>query len=91
MRYSKHIRYQDFQPRSSVPRIVVILCFAPADVFKFVPFLSQLFLIVQLVVTTKQVDPTPSNVRPDKLVLDTEVNEDTATGHKTRCNSDDNE
>ena len=48
-----HIRYPDFQPRSSVPRIVVILCFAPADVFKFVPFLSQLFLIVQLVVTTK--------------------------------------
>jgi len=40
--------------RSSVPRIVVILCFAPADVFK-----------------------------PDKLVLDTEINEDTATGHKT--------
>ena len=53
VRYSKHIRYPDFQPRSSVPRIVVILCFAPADVFKFVPFLSQLFLIVQLVVTTK--------------------------------------
>ena len=61
--------------------------------------MSELFLIVQLVVTTKllqnqtsivaKVDPTPSNVRPDKLVLDTEVNEDTATGHKTRCNSDD--
>merc|ERR1719206_282714 len=40
--------------RSSVPRIVVILCFSPADVFK-----------------------------PDKLVLDTEINEATATGHKT--------
>jgi len=38
---------------SKVPRMVVILCFAPADVF-----------------------------RPDKLVLDTEVREDTATGHQ---------
>ena len=97
VRYSKHIRYPDFQPRSSVPRIVVILCFAPADVFKFVPFFVT--IVSNCTIGCHNQAPSESdlysgqswssNVRPDKLVLDTEINEDTATGHKTRCNSDD--
>ena len=60
-------------------------------VYPFLPLTEQPSANISIYIYQDMIISSAKKRRPDKLVLDTEVNEDTATGHKTRWNNNDDD